>query len=153
MATDGLPIDHIHTHGEKDIRHIVLKEALGLDFNSFIPDGDSQIQTHFISNVQPLSLADRAGLREGDRILTLNDIDVTHAIHEEVRRMMQTKKLLRLTVVNDPKCLEVIENIKRNQTETEGNTHDKKNSPPLNHETVESLESGRLHSELFSFFI
>ncbi|CAF4469790.1 unnamed protein product [Rotaria socialis] len=128
-------------YDDRDIRLIVLKEALGLDFNSFIPESDSQVQTHFISNVQPLSLADKAGLRDGDRILTVNNVDVTHAIHEDVRRMMQTKKPLQLTVVNDPKYIELIENVKRNQTKTEGNTHDKKNSPPLNHETVESLES------------
>ncbi|CAF1569314.1 unnamed protein product [Rotaria magnacalcarata] len=128
-------------YDDRDIRLIVLKEALGLDFNSFIPENDSQIQTHFISNVQPLSLADKAGLRDGDRILTVNDIDVTHAIHEDVRRMMQTKKPLQLTVVNDPKYIELIESVKRNQSKIEGNTHDKKNSPPLNHTTVESLES------------
>jgi predicted metalloprotease with PDZ domain len=103
-----------------EIRHIVLKEALGLDFNSFIPESDSQIQTHFISNVQPASIADKAGLRDGDRILTVNGVDVTNAIHEDVRRMMQSKKPLQLTVVNDPKYIELIENVKSNQNQIEG---------------------------------
>ncbi|CAF4872560.1 unnamed protein product, partial [Rotaria socialis] len=35
-------------YDDRDIRLIVLKEALGLDFNSFIPESDSQVQTHFI---------------------------------------------------------------------------------------------------------
>ncbi|CAF0958971.1 unnamed protein product [Rotaria magnacalcarata] len=106
----------------RDIRLIVLKEALRLEFNTFIPESDSQIQIHFISNVQPLSLADKAGLRDGDRILTVNDIDVTHAIHEDVRRMMQTKTPFQLTVVKDPKYLELIENVKRNQIKTDDST-------------------------------
>ncbi|CAF3164126.1 unnamed protein product [Rotaria socialis] len=109
-------------YDKRDIRLIVLNEAAGLDFNSFISENDSQLQTHFISSVQPLSLADKAGLRDGDRILTVNDIDVTHAIHEDVCRMMQTKKPLQLTVVNDPKYIELIENVKRNQTITEDST-------------------------------
>ncbi|CAF1208220.1 unnamed protein product [Rotaria sordida] len=118
-----------------DIRHIVLKEALGLDFNSFIPEGDSQIQTHFISNVQQSSMADKAGLRDGDRILTVNGVDVTNSIHEDVRRMMQTKKPLQLTVVNDPRYLELIENVKLNQNKTEA-AQDKKASPPPDYESV-----------------
>jgi C-terminal processing protease CtpA/Prc len=62
-------------------------------------------------------MADKAGLRDGDRILTVNGIDVTNAIHEDVRRMMQSKKPLQLTVVNDPKSLELIESVKRSKTE------------------------------------
>ncbi len=113
-----------------EIRHIVLKEALGLDFNSFIPESDSQIQTHFISNVQPASIADKAGLRDGDRILTVNGVDVTNAIHEDVRRMMQSKKPLQLTVVNDPKYIELIENVKSNQNQIEGIWDKTDSSPP-----------------------
>ncbi len=124
-----------------EIRHVVLKEALGLDFNSFIPEGDSQVQTHFISNVQQSSMADKAGLRDGDRILTVNGVDVTNSVHEDVRRMMQSKKPLQLTVVNDPKYLELIENVKRNQTKAEG-TRDRTNSPPPDYETVEQEKSG-----------
>ncbi|CAF0852377.1 unnamed protein product [Adineta steineri] len=124
-----------------DIRKIELKEALGLDFNSFIPEGDSKIQTHFISNVQPSSMADKAGLRDGDRILTVNGYDVKNAIHEDVRRMMQGKKPLQLTVVNDPKYLELIENVKRNQPKGEG-TEDNSNTLPPDYETVEQEKSG-----------
>ncbi len=118
-----------------------MKEAIGLDFNSFIPEGDSQVQTHFISNVQPSSMADKAGLRDGDRILTVNDVDVTNAVHEDVRVMMQSKKPLQLSVVNDPKYLELIENVKRNQSKTEG-TRLRTNSPPPDYETVEQNKSG-----------
>ena len=69
-------------------------------------------------------MADKAGLRDGDRILTVNGVDVRNAIHEDVRRMMQSKKPLQLTVVNDPKYIELIENVKQNQNKTEG-TRDK----------------------------
>jgi hypothetical protein len=135
-----------------EIRLIVLKEALGLDFNSFIPEGESQIQTHFISNVQPSSMADKAGLRDGDRILTVNDVDVRNAVHEDVRRMMQSKKPLQLTVVNDPKYLELIENVKRAQPKTEG-TQDKSNSLPPDYETVAQEKSSSLSGKkiFFSF--
>ncbi|UJR25322.1 hypothetical protein I4U23_006673 [Adineta vaga] len=120
----------------RDIRHVTLKEALGLDFNSFIPEGDTQIQTHFISNVQSSSMADKAGLRDGDRILTVNDVDVRNAVHEDVRRMMQSKKPLQLTVVNDPKYLELIEDVKRNQSKTRG-TLENTNFTPPDYETGE----------------
>lgn len=124
-----------------DVREVVLKEALGLDFNSFIPEGDSQRQTHFISNVQPSSMADKAGLRDGDRILTVNGMDVTTSIHEDVRRMMQSKKPLQLTVVNDPRYLELIESVKRNPNKGEG-IRDKTSSPPPDYETLDQGKSG-----------
>jgi predicted metalloprotease with PDZ domain len=135
---------------QNEIRHVVLKEALGLDFNSFIPEGDSQVQTHFISNVQPSSMADKAGLRDGDRILTVNGVDVTNSIHEDVRRMMQSKKPLKLSVVNDPKYLELIENVKRNQNKIEG-TLDKTDSSPPDYETVEQEKSGDLRGKIIYF--
>lgn len=120
----------------RDIRRIVLKEAIGLDFNSFIPEGDSQIQTHFISNVQKNSVADKAGLRDGDRILTVNDVDVTNEIHENVRQMMQKKKPLQLTVVNDPQYLELIENVKQTQKKSD-NSQENKYSLPPDYETID----------------
>ena len=119
-----------------DIRRIVLKEAIGLDFNSFIPEGDSQIQTHFISNVQKNSVADKAGLRDGDRILTVNDVDVTNEIHENVRQMMQKKKPLQLTVVNDPQYLELIENVKQTQKKSDSSQENKYSLPP-DYETID----------------
>lgn len=138
----------LEDYDEKDVRVIVLKEALGLDFNSFIPEGDSLVQTHFISNVQPSSMADKAGLRDGDRILTVNGADVTHAIHEDVRRMMQTKKPLTLTVVNDPKYVDLIKSVKRQESKPEGNAQDK-SSPPPSYETVELKRTGRLCGESY----
>ena len=125
---------------QNEVRHIVLKEALGLDFNSFIPESDSHLQTHFISNVQSSSFADKAGLRDGDRILTVNGVDVTNAIHEDVRRMMQEKKPLQLTVVNDLRYLELIESVKRNQGKPEG-ARGKLNSQPPEYESLEQPES------------
>ena len=65
-------------------------------------------------------MADKAGLRDSDRILTVNGVDVTNAIHEDVRRMMQSKKPLELTVVNDPKYLELIETVKEQKSKADG---------------------------------
>ncbi|CAF0925167.1 unnamed protein product [Adineta steineri] len=97
------------------IRHIILKEALGLDFYSFTPDKNSQIIIHSINNVRPLSTAHKAGLRNGDRILTVNNIDITKINHKNVRHRLVKKSPVHLTVTNDPKYLELIENIKRDQ--------------------------------------
>ncbi|CAF3670009.1 unnamed protein product [Rotaria sordida] len=96
------------------IRRIVLKEAIGLDFNSFLP-GNDETQIHFISNVQPLSIADEAGLRDGDRILTVNGLDVTNTKHEDIRYMILNKTPVQLTVIHDPKYLKLIDIIKYNQ--------------------------------------
>jgi predicted metalloprotease with PDZ domain len=87
-------------------------------------------------------MADKAGLRDGDRILTVNGVDVTNAIHEDVRRMMQSKKPLQLAVVNDPKYVELIENVKQNQNKTEGTRDKTSSSPPPNYESVEQNKSG-----------
>ncbi|CAF3860628.1 unnamed protein product, partial [Didymodactylos carnosus] len=97
-----------------DVRVIQLKEASGLDFNSFIPDGDSAAQTHFISNVQ--SMAENAGLRDGDRIIEVNGVDVTDLVHEDVRKLMQHKKPLILKVVYTPKYLEFIQSVELEQS-------------------------------------
>lgn len=130
----------------KEIRRIVLKEALGLDFNSFIPEGDSQTQTHFISNVQKNSVADKAGLRDGDRILTVNDVDVTNEIHENVRQMMQKKKPLQLTVVNDPQYLGLIENVKQTQDKGD-NSQENKYSLPPDYETIDQQKSASVRGK------
>jgi C-terminal processing protease CtpA/Prc len=95
-------------------------------------------------------MADRAGLRDGDRILTVNGVDVTNSVHEDVRRMMQSKKPLQLSVVNDPKYLELIENVKRNQNKTEG-TRDKSDSSPPDYETSEQQKSGGLRGKIICF--
>ena len=97
-----------------EIRHITLGEALGLDFNSYVPDDDQQVQVHFISNVKSLSMGDRAGLKDGDRILSINGADTAQYSHEEVRRMMSGKMPVTLTVVNEPKYLQLIRNVQEN---------------------------------------
>lgn len=91
-------------------------------------------------------MADKAGLRDGDRILTVNGMDVTHSIHEDVRRMMQSKKPLQLTVVNDPRYLELIESVKRNPSKGEG-IRDKTSSPPPDYETLDQEKSGGLRGK------
>ena len=100
---------------KSQIRQVTLKEALGLDFNSYIPDDENQVQVHFISNVQPATAADRAGLRNGDRILTINEINTSNYNHDDVRRMMLEKKPIELTVINEPKYVELIESVQRQQ--------------------------------------
>ncbi|UJR23589.1 hypothetical protein I4U23_026578 [Adineta vaga] len=100
---------------DETVRHIILKDALGLDFHSFAPDENSLFKIHAISNVRPLSLADRAGLRNGDRILTVNGIDVTNTNHKTVRHRLLKKSPVHLTVVNDPNYFELIETVKNKQ--------------------------------------
>jgi predicted metalloprotease with PDZ domain len=98
-----------------EIRRVILNEALGLDFNSYLPDDQTQMQVHFISNVQPSSIAERAGLHDGDRILTINGLNTKNFQHEDVRRMLLSKKPIELTVVNEPKYIELIESVQHNQ--------------------------------------
>jgi len=101
---------------DKDkIRNIILNEASGLDFYSFVSDNNKQIQIHSLTNIRPLSIPYRAGLRNGDRILSVNNIDVTNTTHKTVRHRLSKKSPVHLTVINDPKYLGLIENIKRKQ--------------------------------------
>ena len=101
---------------DKDkIRRITLKEPSGLYYDSFVLDDNDQIQFHFVKSIQPISAAYRAGLRNGDRILTVNDVDVTKTGNEDVRLMIIKKKPVEITVINDPKYKELIENFKRIQ--------------------------------------
>ena len=88
-----------------ETRYITIPEAIGLDFNSFIPQADITSQVHFISNIQPDSQANLAGLTDGDRILQLNGINVTSLEHEDVRKLMQLMTPIIFTVANDPKNL------------------------------------------------
>ncbi|CAF1280932.1 unnamed protein product [Adineta steineri] len=88
-----------------------LQKAIGLDFNSFIPQADITSQVHFISNIQADSEPSLAGLKNGDRILQINGINVTSLEHEDVRKLMQSKTLIVLTVANDPKYLVLLEEL------------------------------------------
>ena len=108
------------------VRRIALNEALGLDFNSYLPDDETQKQVHFISNVQSSSIAEKAGLMNGDRILSINDVETTDFAHDDVRRMLMTRKPIELTVINEPKYLELVETVKQQQQQQE-----KKSSSPL----------------------
>ena len=58
-----------------------------------------------MSNVQPDSQACLAGLKDGDRILQVNGINVTSLEHEDVRKLMQLMTPIILTVANDQKYL------------------------------------------------
>ncbi len=99
------------------IRHITLKQTSGLYINSFKPNNNDQIQVHFITNIQPISAAYRSGLRNNDRILTVNDVDVTNTSQEDLRLMILKTKPVELTVIKDSKYLESIENYKRNENQ------------------------------------
>ncbi|KAM8882045.1 protein scribble homolog isoform 3-T3 [Synchiropus picturatus] len=57
----------------------------------------------FISKVIPHGLACQSGLRVGDRILEVNDIDLRHATHQEaVRALLANKQEIRMLVRRDP---------------------------------------------------
>ena len=116
------PRETLERRKKGEVRHVVLKEALGLDFNSYLPDNENQDQVHFISNVQPSSIAERAGLHDGDRILTINEVDIRTHTHEDVRRMMLSRKPIQLTVINDPKYLELIDSVKSHESKISGST-------------------------------
>jgi len=122
------------------IRHITLKETSGLYFNSFISDDTDQI--HFIINIQPISPAYRAGLRNNDRILTVNDIDVKNTSQEDLRLMILKNKPVHLTVIKDSKYIESIENFKCNQI--------RKSSLSTISESIDSQQSKDLNTILFT---
>lgn len=60
---------------------------------------------HFFSNIRPDSVANAAGLKDGDRILQINGVNVTSLEHEDVRKLMQLVTPMVLTVTHDPKYL------------------------------------------------
>ena len=86
-------------------RHISVPEAIGLDFHSFIPQADITSQVHFFSGIQANSQASTAGLKDGDRILQINGVNVTSLEHEDVRKLMQLMTPIVFTVAHDPKYL------------------------------------------------
>ncbi len=88
-----------------ETRNATIPEAVGLDFHSFIPQSDITSQVHFLSNIQADSPASLAGLKDGDRILQINGINVTNLEHEDVRKLMQLMTPIVLTVSNDSKYL------------------------------------------------
>ncbi|CAF1166753.1 unnamed protein product [Adineta steineri] len=93
----------------EETRHVTISEAIGLDFNSFIPQADITSQVHFISNIQADSEPSLAGLKNGDRILQINGINITSFEYEDVRKLMQLMTPIVLTVANDPKYLTLLQ--------------------------------------------
>ncbi|CAF0751240.1 unnamed protein product [Adineta steineri] len=93
----------------EETRHVTISEAIGLDFNSCIPQADITSQVHFISNIQADSEPSLAGLKNGDRILQINGINITSFEHEDVRKLMQLMTPIVLTVANDPKYLVLLQ--------------------------------------------
>ncbi|CAF3597394.1 unnamed protein product [Adineta steineri] len=118
----------------EETRHVTISEAIGLDFNSFIPQADITSQVHFISNIQADSEPSLAGLKNGDRILQINGINVTSLEHEDVRKLMQLMTPIVLTVANDPKYLvllqEPIHDIEEKQPELPITSGDDVDSDP-----------------------
>jgi C-terminal processing protease CtpA/Prc len=116
LSTDDYSVIQYEPINKDKIRYITLKEAAGLYFDSFIPDNKNPThQLHFIKNIQPISMSYRSGLRNNDRIIAVNNTDVTHMKHDDVRALIIKKQPVELTVVNDPKTVELIEKYKTNQ--------------------------------------
>jgi hypothetical protein len=124
------------------IRHITLKQASGLYFDSFIPDNHDQIYVHFISNIQTISATYRAGLRNNDRIVTVNSVDVTNTKPEDLRLMISKEQPIQLTVVQDSKYLQSIENFKHNKTQ--------KTSPSTGPTSIDHPQSKESNNILFT---
>merc|ERR1712110_450495 len=78
-----------------------VKIAGGLDQdaqqNPFKP-GDSGI---FVSSIEPDSLADKYGLKIGDKILQANGYDFTMVTLKQAERRIQRKQILRLKITRD----------------------------------------------------
>ena len=108
-----------------ETRYISVPEAVGLDFHSFIPQADITSQVHFFSNIHPDSQASSAGLKDGDRILQINGVNVTNLEHEDVRKLMQLMTPIIFTVANDPKYLLLLQEP----------VHDIEEKPPGKHMT------------------
>lgn len=94
---------------QNEARHVTISEVIGLDFHSFIPKSDLSSQVHFFSHIRPDSTASKAGLKDGDRILQINGVNVANLEHEDVRKLMQLVTPMVLTVVYDPKYLLILE--------------------------------------------
>lgn len=108
----GSIVPHVSTRlsvEQGETRYVTVPEAVGLHFNSFIPQADITSQVHFISNIQANSVADTAGLKDGDRILQVNGVNVTNLEHEDVRKLMQLMTPIVFTVANDPKYLSLLQ--------------------------------------------
>lgn len=104
------------------IRRVNLKDASRLYFNSFKAPHNDQIYVHLINNVPPISIAHHAGLRNGDRILTVNSTDVTTILPEDLRIMLSKTKSVELTVIKYSKSSKPPEIAQRNENQTQ--SHD-----------------------------
>ncbi|CAF0784739.1 unnamed protein product [Adineta steineri] len=133
---------------QSETHYITIPEAIELVFHSFIPQADITSQVHFVSNIQSDSQADLAGLKDGDRILQVNGINVTSLEHEEVRKLMQLMTPIVLTVRSDPKYLLLLQqsvtNIEEKLPEPlialdEENSYDPKNRKPSRFELKRNL--------------
>ncbi|CAF0807665.1 unnamed protein product [Adineta steineri] len=133
---------------QSETHYITIPEAIELVFHSFIPQADITSQVHFVSNIQSDSQADLAGLKDGDRILQVNGINVTSLEHEEVRKLMQLMTPIVLTVRSDQKYLLLLQqsvtNIEEKLPEQlitldEENGYDRKNRKPSRFELKRHL--------------
>ena len=97
------------------VRRITLKDTSALHIKSFMLTHDDQIQIHFISNIQPISGTYHAGLRNNDRILTINGVDVAKTSFDDLQSMLSKTPSIILTVIKDSNYLEYIENFNRNE--------------------------------------
>ena len=114
-------------------RYITIPEAVGLDFNSFIPQADITSQVHFVSHIQANSPASSAGMKDGDRILQINGVNVTNLEHEDVRKLMQLMTPMTLTVTSDPKYLSLLEKPVNDLEEKQpGNSSSSRQKSPFN---------------------
>lgn len=92
------------------IRRVILKDTSKLHLNSFLTPHNDQFHVHLIHNIQPNSIVHHAGLRNGDRILAVNGTDVTQTSPEDFRVILSKAKPADLTVINDSRYLQSLEN-------------------------------------------
>ncbi|KAK6766809.1 hypothetical protein RB195_026219 [Necator americanus] len=94
MSRDGVPRKITITRDANG--HLGLSIAGGLGSTPFI-DGDCSL---FVSRITPDGPADIAGLRVNDKLMKVNDVDVTCASHDEaVRAMNEPSGFVELSVL------------------------------------------------------
>ncbi|XP_050671582.1 rhophilin-2 isoform X2 [Leptidea sinapis] len=70
----------------RELRRVASEATVGGDGFGFSVRGDAPVM---VAGIEPNSLADIGGMREGDFIISINDVDVKWSSHEEVVQLIQ----------------------------------------------------------------
>ncbi|XP_067160075.1 PDZ domain-containing protein 11 isoform X1 [Apteryx mantelli] len=82
-------------------RTIVLKKPPGAQLGFNIRGGKASQLGIFISKVIPDSDAHRAGLQEGDQVLSVNDVDFQDIEHSKAVEILKTAREITMRIIRD----------------------------------------------------